>query len=170
MVQMNLFIKQKQSHRCRKPTQDFQGESEGRINWEIDIDTYILLCIKEITNKSLLYSTGNCTQYSVMGFPDDPVVENLPCVAGDTGQIPGLGRSHTPQSNMAHARGPQLLSLCSRALALQLLKPCAQSLCSPTREATTMRSPHTMKSASHSSCNQRKPTGSNGDPTQLETL
>ena len=35
--------------------------------------------------------------------------------------IPGLGRSHLPQSNRACA--PQLLSLCSRAQDLQLLKP-----------------------------------------------
>ena len=37
-VQMNLFTKQKQSHRCRKPTDGFKGESEGRINREIEID------------------------------------------------------------------------------------------------------------------------------------
>ena len=49
------------------------------------MDIYIQLYLKWISNKVLLYSTGNCTQYSVMGFRDDPVVENLPCVAGDTG-------------------------------------------------------------------------------------
>ena len=36
------------------------------------------------------------------------MVKNLPPKAGDTGLIPGLGRSHMPQSNLAHAR--QLLS------------------------------------------------------------
>ena len=30
-------------------------------------------------------------------FPHGPVVKNLPTNAGDTGSIPGLGRSHTPQ-------------------------------------------------------------------------
>ena len=33
------------------------------------------------------------------GFPGDPVVKNLPSSAGDTGSIPGPGRSHVPQSN-----------------------------------------------------------------------
>ena len=43
-----------------------RGEREGGINWEIGIDIYTLLYIREITNKDLLYSTGNSTQYSVM--------------------------------------------------------------------------------------------------------
>ena len=34
----------------------------GGLNWEIGIDIYTLLCIKEITNENLLYSTGNSTQ------------------------------------------------------------------------------------------------------------
>ena len=29
------------------------------MNWEIGIDVYTLICIKQITDKSLLYSTGN---------------------------------------------------------------------------------------------------------------
>ena len=32
------------------------------------IDTYILLYIEYITNKDLLCSTGNSTQYSVMAY------------------------------------------------------------------------------------------------------
>ena len=32
-------------------------------------------------------------------FPGGAVVENLPANAGDTGSIPGLGRSHMPRSN-----------------------------------------------------------------------
>ena len=32
-------------------------------------------------------------------FPGGAVVKNLPANAGDTGFIPGLGRSHMPQSN-----------------------------------------------------------------------
>ena len=63
-----------------------------------------------------------------MGFPGGAVVENLPANAGDTGSSPGLGRSHMPWSNWA--REPQLLSLRST-----------------TREAATVRGPHTaMKS------------------------
>ena len=52
--------------------------------------------------------------------------------AGDTGSIPGPGRSHMPQSNKAYA--PQLLSLRSRALKPQLL-----SLRATTTEARVPR-------------------------------
>ena len=43
-------------------------ERRGKINWETGIDIYILLCIKQITDKDLLYSTGNSTQYYVMAY------------------------------------------------------------------------------------------------------
>ena len=42
MVQMNLFTKEKQSHRCRKQTYGYQWEIRGGINWEIGIDMYTL--------------------------------------------------------------------------------------------------------------------------------
>ena len=32
-------------------------------------------------------------------FPGGPVVKNPPANAGDTGSIPGLGRSHMPRSS-----------------------------------------------------------------------
>ena len=35
----------------------------------------------------------------VVDFPGGAVVKNLPANAGDTGSIPGLGRSHTLWSN-----------------------------------------------------------------------
>ena len=44
------------------------GGSGGGINWEIGTDIYTLLYIKQISNKDLLYSTGNSTQYSVMTY------------------------------------------------------------------------------------------------------
>ena len=37
-----------------------------QINWEIGIDIYTLLYVKQIIKKDLLHSTGNSTQYSVM--------------------------------------------------------------------------------------------------------
>ena len=65
------------------------------------------------------------------------MVENLPANAGDMGLSPGLGRSHMPRSNWA--REPQLLSLR------------VWSLCSATREGTTVRGPRTaMKSGPRS--------------------
>ena len=68
-VQVNLFTKQKQSHTCKKQSYDYQG-GKGRMDkledW--DWDRYTLLNIKQITNKDLLYRTGNSTQYSVMTY------------------------------------------------------------------------------------------------------
>ena len=52
---------------CRKQTYGYQEGKGGRgINWEIGIDIYTLLYIKQITNKDLLYNTRNSTQHSVM--------------------------------------------------------------------------------------------------------
>ena len=66
---MNLFTKQKQSHRCRKRTYGYQGgEGGGGINWEIGTDIYTLLYIRQVVNKDLLYSTGNSTQYSIITY------------------------------------------------------------------------------------------------------
>ena len=42
---MNLFTKQKQSHRGRKQTMVTKGEKGGR-NWEIGIDIITVLYIK----------------------------------------------------------------------------------------------------------------------------
>ena len=43
------------------------GEGGGAgIAWEFRIDLYSLLYLKWITNKDLLYSTGNSAQYSVI--------------------------------------------------------------------------------------------------------
>ena len=56
-----------------------------------------------------------------MDFPGGAVVKNPPASAGDTGSIPGLGRSHMLRSNKACAL--QLLSLLSRSREPQLLSP-----------------------------------------------
>ena len=40
----------------------------GEINWEIVVDIYMLLYIKYIINKDLLYNTRDSAQYSVMAF------------------------------------------------------------------------------------------------------
>ena len=55
-------------------------------------------------------------------FPGGSLVKNPPANAGDTGSVPGLGRSHMPQSNEASM--PQLLSPGPGAQELQLLSPC----------------------------------------------
>ena len=47
---MNLFTKQKQSHRLREQIYGYQGEGlRGGIDWEIGIDMYTLMCIKWMT-------------------------------------------------------------------------------------------------------------------------
>ena len=38
------------------------------VNWDIGTDIYTLPYIKQITNKDLLYSIGNYSQYSVMTY------------------------------------------------------------------------------------------------------
>jgi len=59
-------------------------------------------------------------------FPGGPVVKNLPYSAGDTGSIPGLGRSHMQ------------LSPCT----LQLLKPTHSRAYALQQEKPLQREPH----------------------------
>ena len=40
------------------------GKVEGGMNWEIGIDMYMQLYIKQITNENALFSTGASTQHS----------------------------------------------------------------------------------------------------------
>ena len=81
------------------------------------------------------------------GFPGGSMVKNPPANAGDTGLILGLGRFHMTQNNSACA--PQLLSLCSRAQDLQLLK-----LVSPRARLRNLRS-HCNEKPSH--CHEEQP-------------
>ena len=43
-----------------------------------------------------------------LDVPGGPAIENPPANAGDTGSVPGLGRSHVQLSS--EAQGPRLLS------------------------------------------------------------
>ena len=66
---MNLFTRQKQTHRHRKQTYNYQrGKEWGKINQEFGINRYTLLYIKKINNKDLLYNTGNSIQYLVITY------------------------------------------------------------------------------------------------------
>ena len=67
---MNLFIKQKWTHRLRTQTYDYQRRKVvgAEIDQEFGIKIYTLLYIKKIINKDLLYSTENSTQYSVITY------------------------------------------------------------------------------------------------------
>ena len=110
----------------QKQTYGYQQMRWEGINWEIGSDIYILLY------------TRAC--------PAGSVVKNWPVNAGETGSIPGLGRSHIPWSNQVFE--PQLLILCSKVQEPKLLSPqtttteaqMLQSLRSK-KEATAVRSP-----------------------------
>ena len=66
MIQMNLLTKQNQTHRFRDQTHDCWGEGGGKgVVRERGMNMYTLLYLKWITNKDLLYSTGNSDQYYV---------------------------------------------------------------------------------------------------------
>ena len=62
---MNLFMKQKQTHRHGEQTCDCRGGGAGGMDWELGINRYKLLYREQI-NKVLLCSTGNCIQYPVI--------------------------------------------------------------------------------------------------------
>ena len=65
MTQINLSMKQKQTHRHRDQTCGCQGGGEvgGGMNWEFGVSRCKLLHIEWINNKVLLYNTGNYIQY-----------------------------------------------------------------------------------------------------------
>ena len=67
MIQMNLFKKQKQTHRNRNKLMITTGEGVGGgINEQFEISRYTLLYTKYINNKVPLSSTGNYIQYPVI--------------------------------------------------------------------------------------------------------
>ena len=46
-----------------------KGETwRGEINQELGMNKHMLLYIRQVTNKDLLYSIGNSTQYSVITY------------------------------------------------------------------------------------------------------
>ena len=50
-------------------------------------------------SKSPRCQRGQQPEERMQDFPGGAVVKNPPANAGDTGSIPGLGRSHMPRSN-----------------------------------------------------------------------
>ena len=71
MIKVNLFTKQKQTHRFQKNTSGYQRGNAGwggaGINQELGINTDTLLYTANQTiKKDRLHSTGNSTQYSVI--------------------------------------------------------------------------------------------------------
>ena len=67
MTQMNIFMKQKQTHRHREQTCCCQGGcGGGGMDWESGISGSKLLYREWIKSKILLYSSGNYIQYNVI--------------------------------------------------------------------------------------------------------
>ena len=63
MPQMNLSMKQEQTHRHGDQTCSCQGGGGGRgMDWEFGVGRCKLLHLEWINNKVLLYSTGNYIQ------------------------------------------------------------------------------------------------------------
>ena len=70
---MNSFTKQKNNSQTQKKKHKKQlmvtkGKWVGGINQEFGINRYKLLYIKQISNKDLLYNTGNYIQYIVITY------------------------------------------------------------------------------------------------------
>ena len=52
-----------------------------------------------MTERILIKYLDNPQKRSISGFPSGSVVKNSPASAGDTGSIPGTGRSQMPWGN-----------------------------------------------------------------------
>ena len=65
-----VFLGNKQTHRLRERTRGYQRARMGlKVDWEFGMDMYtLLLHLKWITIKDLLYSTGNSAQYSAITY------------------------------------------------------------------------------------------------------
>ena len=60
-----LIYKTEVESQMQKTNLWLPGDWWGEINWEIGTDINTPLYIKQITNKNLLYSTGNSTQWPI---------------------------------------------------------------------------------------------------------
>ena len=73
MIQMNVFTKQKETHRLRKQTYGCWGDGIVR---DLGKVMYTLLYLKWMTNKDLLYSTWNSAQCHVAAWMGAGLGEN----------------------------------------------------------------------------------------------
>ena len=87
MAQMSLSTEQKQTHRQRTDLCLWGAGGRGGKDWESGISRGKLLYIGWINNKVILYSTGNCTHYSVTNHNGKEyiyicITESLCCTEG----------------------------------------------------------------------------------------
>ena len=131
--------------RPQAPCQCMKGRLQKVKQWAVEIPSPSPEEL-EHPSHSIVCET---TQPIETNHPCGRVIKNLPASVEAKGSIPDPGRSHVTWSNSAPA--PQLLSQRSRAQESQLWSPRTAtaethrpwSPCS-TREAPTMRSPHTV--------------------------
>ena len=85
---MNLFTKQKQTHRHREQT---CGCQVGRgMDWEFGVSRCKLLYTEWINNKVLLYSTGNYIQYPVINHNRKEKKEFLLIISRNSQWVPHI--------------------------------------------------------------------------------
>ena len=79
LAQMNLSIKQKQTHRHREEACGCQGGFRGGrgMDWDFGIGRCEVLHLEWINNKVLIYSTGNYIQYPVTNYNGKEYKQNV---------------------------------------------------------------------------------------------
>ena len=82
MIQVNLFTKQKQTHRLGKQFYDYQREKVGGggMDWELGIGKCTLLYMEWMINGDQLYSRGKSTQCSVITYMGKESEKEWMCV------------------------------------------------------------------------------------------
>ena len=80
-MQKILFTKQKQTHRSLTQTKGYRrGTVVGGTNEEFEIYIQMLLDAKELTNKDLLYTMRNSSQYCVILYVGEKKSKKNICV------------------------------------------------------------------------------------------
>ena len=75
---MNLFSKQKQTHRNREETDGCHwGVVGGVMDWEIGLSRCKILHTERMDNKVLLYSTENYIQYPMISHNEKNIKKNI---------------------------------------------------------------------------------------------
>ena len=108
----------------------------------------------QLPGKPNTVNTQQLKKKNELGLLGGSVVKNSPANAGDTGLIPGPGRSYMLRSNQACV--PQLLNLCSRTRVTTSEASAPNSPCCATREATAEKSAHSNQREALALHNQRK--------------
>ena len=85
---MNLFTKQKQTHRPRKQTYGYQRGNVGGGNKLEVQDQQIQTTLHKINNKVLLYSTGNYIQYLTINYNEKESEKKYICITESLCCIP----------------------------------------------------------------------------------